>query len=427
MASSLTIDKRDESGKAVNVCTKYDVHTISLVDKNALGINILKVKSESTPEEEDNTLTDKINKAKALDEEVIKAKAIEDEKSVDKAKAEDLEVESPVESEVSKDDHSDKEECDCKGEDDCDCDKPMDKAKAEDAPVEDIAVEETDETTDVAKAEDVVVEDAVEVDASKALELQAAVVSELVEKEKALVVDQLGESFKLAIEAMSTTHKAIMSANPDADNYEVYSLLQGALDTVDYQTWNNKDLEMSKLFDEVYDEVESRTTKAKALKVAEATSTTDAMKAFELANPAMAELLKVQMADVEEAKAKALAEKEEVIRQKAYDQGADLYKRIATDCNTTNQIVDAMASIKADCSEAVHASVAKALEVSSNAMMAGELFVDQGSSESFEHLDEKTYVEVQAQELMNKTKGLNSAVARANVRDTADYKALYRS
>ena len=40
MASSLTIDKRDESGEAVNVCTKYDVHTISLVDKNALGINI---------------------------------------------------------------------------------------------------------------------------------------------------------------------------------------------------------------------------------------------------------------------------------------------------------------------------------------------------------------------------------------------------
>ena len=40
----------------------------------------------------------------------------------------------------------------------------------------------------------------------------------------------------------------------------------------------------------------------------------------------MAELLKVQMADVEAAKSKALAEKEDIIRQKAYDQGTSLYK-----------------------------------------------------------------------------------------------------
>ena len=464
MASSLTIDKRDESGEAVNVCTQYDVHTISLVDKNALGINILKVKSEEVPNEEDNTLVDKINKAKALDAEVaekveiLEADAVQDEiadkeevldndvvsqeevlddaEPVEKAKADDVEVEAPVEVEVAKDCHDDKsdkkDDCDCKGEKDCDCDKadkkddkedddkkPFEKAKAEDVVVE-APVE-----TEVAKAEDVVVEDAVEVDSAKALKLQAEVVSELVEKEKALVVDQLGESFKLAIEAMSTTHKAIMSANPDADNYEVYSLLQGALDTVDYQTWNNKDLEMSKLFDEVYDEVESRTTKAKALKVAEATSPTDAMKAFELANPAMAELLKVQMADVEAAKSKALAEKEEVVRQKAYDQGASLYKRIATDCNTTNQIVDSMASIKADCSEAVYASVAKALEVSSNAMMAGELFVDSGSSESFQHKTEADYLADESQILMNKTKNLNPAIARATVRSSGEYKALY--
>ena len=465
MASSLTIDKRDESGEAVNVCTKYDVHTISLVDKNALGINILKVKSENVPNEEDNTLTDKINKAKALDadiaskdevlaevsqEEVAQVKAKQDdvlepaevsEEVIEKAKAEDLEVEAPVEAEVSKDGHSDEKECDCKGEDDCDCDKPVDKtkaedvvveapveievAKAEDAPVEEIAVEEVAVEADVSKAEEVVVEDVVEVDSAKALKLQAEVVTELVEKEKALVVDQLGDSFKLALEAMSTAHKAIMSANPDADQYEVYSLLQGALDTVDYQTWNTKDLEMSKLFDEVYDEVAARTTKAKSLKVQEATSPTDAMKAFELANPEMAKLLKVQLAEVEDAKSKALADKEEVIRQKAYDQGASQFKRIATDDNTTNQIVDALADVKSICSEAVYASVAKALDVSSTAMLAGELFVDTGSSQSVEVLSEHEYVEVHAHVLMDKSKGLNPAIARASVREGADYKVLY--
>ena len=58
-------------------------------------------------------------------------------------------------------------------------------------------------------------------------------------------------------------------------------------------------------------------------------------------------------------------------------------------------------------------------------MLAGELFVDTGSSQSVEVLSEHEYVEVHAHVLMDKSKGLNPAIARASVREGADYKVLY--
>ncbi len=447
----MEIKKKNLEGEPENVCTEYNVHTIALVKNNALGMNILKAKAKGEPQtEEMNVLTDKINKAKALDEEqkaedankeiIEKAKAeektmVENEdistegaiesgegSGIEKAKAEEI-TEEPAAEEPAAEDETP---------------ATTDKAKAEDSKEEDEEEEiiekskeadpkpeEEEEPIEKSKVEDGPKEDAEE-DPEKKEDDEAT--DSKIEKKKSFTIDELADSIKSSLSAVGDLFKKVKGIAPSAEHWEIFDIIYNAIYTVDDIMWFEKMELENQIWEEISSQVGAKLEKAKALEVKEATNPVDVMKALESMNPEMAKVINAQLAS-SKAKAKdAEAAKDAVIRQKALESGAHVFKRIATDDNTTANIVDALSTIEVLAPEA-HAVVTKALQVSSNILQAGELFPDVGSSMKIQHQGVDSYVEEKSKALVEKAKGegdtLNPAAARATVRQSPEFMSLY--
>jgi len=444
----IEVKKRDLEGEPVNVVTEYKVHTVSLVGvdtgESALGMNITKVKSANKgPEtEEMKVLKEKVEKAKAKDEaekEAIKPEEVEaNEQIIEKAKAEEMGDSTDI---IEKDESIEK----AKSEEDAD-QESVEKAKSEkdeDSEYEDEdAVEDEDKEEDEpvakAKSDEIIVEDN-EVSVEKAKSEMAGegdlvsaedepVEAEVIEKAKSFSVEELAESNKEALMLMKALFDKVKEKAPDADMWEVFDIIRDAMYSVDDILWEEKSAMEDKIWDEVWAEVRSRVEKAKSLKVTKAETPVDAMKALESLNPEMHKAIK---AEIEKNKQKALEasnKAKEVERQKAYGIGADVYKRIGTQSNTTNQIVDALESIKiAD--PVAYESVSKALETASTIINGGNLFPDLGSAEEAINQTEQEYVDSKAKSLTDSAQArgesIEPAVARAEVRSTTEYKTLY--
>ena len=433
----MEIKKKNLEGEPENVCTEYNVHTIALVKNNALGVNILKAKSEGeSPTEEMKILTDKINKAKAIDEEQIAEKA--NKEIIEKAKAEDeatVEIEEVSTEETIEGDGESIEKAKAEEiteESTAEDEEPatIDKAKAEDTKDEEEVAEESDESApegeedpvEKSKAED---EDAEE-DPEKKEDDEAT--DGKTEKKKSFTIEELADSIKSSLSSIGELFKKVKGIAPTAEHWEIFDIIYNAIYTVDDIMWFEKIELENQIWDEIASQVSAKLEKAKALEVKEATDPVDVMKALESMNPEMAKVINAQLAS-SKAKAKdAEAAKDAVIRQKALESGAHVFKRIATDGNTTDNIVDALSTIEALAPEA-HTVVSKALLVSSNILQAGELFPDVGSSMEMQHQTADSYVEEKSKALVEKAKGegdiLNPAAARATVRQSPEYMSQY--
>jgi hypothetical protein len=414
----------DNQGEGKTVLTKYEPHTIAIVGINALGVNINKVKSKSVDgflkTDKGKELMSKVNKAKALDKEANPELTEEELKALEDSK-------------------------DVEGEDKGAEDAPVIEPEAE-TPVVDTVVDKGDETPSVdvtetpeGKTEAPVVDEVPEekssvedevapvVDEVEEPVIEVAEESEAVNKAKSFTSGEVIQAQKDALDGVHEIVQKIMKAMPDAEIWEVTDLVYSAIWRVEDAVYDAK----NSLWDDIYNETFSKVTvavnKAKALKVAEDGSLEMKLKALEKTDPSMAALLIAQMDENRVNKAKALEaenETKKVIRAKALEKGAVEYKRIATEGNTTEQIVDAMASI-AISDTASHTVIAKALATASAITMGGDLFVDMGSSENAVHVSEGEYVLAKAKSLVE-DKGGNLAAAKATVRQSEEYTALYK-
>lgn len=435
----IEIKKRDLEGEPVNVITKYKVHTVSLVGvdtgESALGMNITKVKSTNQDQvtEEMKVLKQKVDKAKAKDKaekEAIEPSEVEtNDQLIDKAKAEEIEKQGDSSDIIEKDDSIEKSKSEAEVEDKVEVevqkgdDAEVEKSKSESELDSEVSGDEVDDGHDpVSKAKS----DGESGDEDP--ESKSEPKEQSVEKAKSFSVEELAESNKEALTLMESLFKRVKEKAPDAEMWEVFDIIRDAMWSVDSILWDQKqDLE-NKIWDEVWAEVSERVEKSKSLKVTKAEDPVEAMKAFELLNPEMAKIVNSQ---IEQNKAKALeAEKEanKVKRQKAYDIGADTYKRIGTEDNPTNDIVDALETIKVSSPESYKA-VSKALQTASTIINGGILFPDMGSSDENQNMTEAEYVDHKAKSLITKAKSkgedLELAVARHDVRKSEDYKKLY--
>lgn len=432
MAVDTDIEQIDKQGQPEHVLTEYAVHTVSIVGEGALGRNLTLAKNAdkkanllATPE--GKKLAEKIEKAKALDAAEAEAKATadaaaqaeSDEKQTEEAPAEDAQVDS--QEETPKDDTSAPVEADESVEGDTEApaeDGKVEKTKSEEEASEDAAPAaeegegETASDSEGAAAEEAAAEDAPAED-------EPASDPEKVEKTKSIAPEELGDVMKTAMDGMVDLWKRIAQAAPEAEMWEIWDVLNGALwDTDDAMWWQRQDL-ISEAYDEALKIVQGKVEKTKALKVMETGTFDEQIKALEKINPAMAEMVKAERTKSlkleEEAKAAAKA--------KALAEGEQMFKRIATDDNTVENIVDAMTAIES-LAPAEHKVLTKALETASNITMAGDLFTDKGSSESAQIQTEAEYVESKAKSLVE-AEGGNLAAARATIRQTAEYQALY--
>jgi hypothetical protein len=197
-------------------------------------------------------------------------------------------------------------------------------------------------------------------------------------------------------------------------------MVYSAINQVEDAQWSAADAMFDEIYSKTYDEVNSKVEKAKSLKVSESGSFDDKVKALELIDPAMAELVGAERAK----SLKAEAERAEVIRSKQLAEGSELYKRIATEGNTTDQIVDAMIKLESE-SPKEYSVIAKALETASNITMAGDMFRDIGKSEAIASETSDEFVERKAKSLVDtkKEQGINAnlAACRATVRQSEEY------
>ena len=376
-------------GSAKKVLTDYQVHTISIVGEGALGINLTKLKGKSLKEtEEGKALAEKINKAKSLDA----AEAVVEEVTTEEAVAEVAPAEEVVvEQEVS---------------------------DAQEAPVEAVAEQTEEDALVVPEAEEVSSEEqpeALEVDAEGTEKVSA----------KMLTVQEHVEATKVALDAVAALVAEIKSKAPEADNWEIFEIINNITCDLDWAQWREDGAKWDMIWDQVWEETVARVEKSKSLKVSESGSFEDKCKSLEAIDPALAEF-----ARSERAKALKLeAEVKAVNRAKALAQGAQDYKRISTEENTTDNIVDAMLHIEQVAPEQ-HKVIAKALQVASNITMAGDLFRDTGSTEEQLHLSAEEYVDTKSKALVE-AKGGDSgdksllAAARAEIRQTAEFAAIY--
>ena len=424
-----SIEQIDEQGGAENVLTDYKVHTISLVNKGALGRNITKLKSneEFIETEEGKAIMSKIDKAKSLDAEEAAAKVenpeeitpevVETEKSksveeqtqevepeaVEQASEETSEVEAVVEQTEEENPSEDVTEAPEESE-------PVEKAKAE----------ETDDEEEEDKVK--VDPEGEEEDAEKTVEPKNE--GEEVEKQKMYSVDEYLEASKSALDGVSKLVKEVKSKAPEADHWEVFDIVYNAVYSIDDAEWFAKEAMWDKVWEEVYSEVTSRVNKAKALKVSEEGSLDDKLKALEAVDPSLAALFKANSQKALEAE----QEREAVIRAKKLEQGAELYKRISSEDCTTDQITDALINLEVSSPEDFKV-IAKALDNASVITSAGDLFRDTGMSDAASALTADEYVEVKSKALAaskeEKGESFNMAALRADVRQTDEYTAMY--
>ena len=429
MAVEHDIQQIDEEGTAGNVLSDYQVHTISLVSKGALGRNITKLKSneEFIETEEGKAIMSKIDKAKALDAEQAELEAVASEEVVETEKSKSAEEQTPeVEAEVSKDAPEETSEVEAvveQTEEENPSEDVTEASEGESEPVEKAKAE------DKAKEEDEDEEEKVEADpegeeedAKKAVEPKNE--DEKVEKQKMYSVDEYLEASKSALDGVAKLVAEIKAKAPEADNWEVFDVVYNAVYAIDEASWYADEAMWNKVWDEVYTEVSNRTSKAKSLKVAEEATLDDKLKALEVSDPALAALFR-------ETSQKALhaeQEREAVIRAKAREEGAEKYKRISSEECTTDQITDTMMDLEVSNPEA-YSVLAKALDNASVITSAGELFRDVGSSDTVNTMAPDEFVEAKAKSLAAEKdkagESYNMAALRATVRQSDEYVANY--
>ena len=406
MTVETTIINTDKQGVGKKVLTKYEPHTVSIVGVNALGVNINKVKSKSDnflETDKGKKLMTKINKAKALEEVVP-------EKDLDLEVADDIEPEQveelPVEATVVETEEV----------------EPKDGTITPDeevVPAKDVFEAPEDDVVEVEETI-VITED------PPVVELEIGEGGEI-EKAKSFTSTEMITAQTDILKGVHALVEKIHKAIPDAGLWEITDMVYSSIWKVEDAIWSAENSEWNDIYDEVYKEASSRVNKAKALKVAEDGSLEQKLKALESVDPALAVVFKTQMEEIAVSKAKALDAENEtkaVIRSKALEKGAVDYKRIATEDNTTEAIVDAMATLEVS-DKAVHTVIAKALNTASQITMGGELFADIGSSADAVYIGEAEYVEAKAKSLVDANGG-EMAAAKATVRQTEDYIALYK-
>lgn len=381
------------TGEAKKVLTDYQVHTISIVGEGALGINLTKLKGVTLSEtEEGRALEEKLNKAKSLD---AAEDAVVEEVTTEEAVVEVAPVEEVVEEEVA-------------------VEEAVEEAELE-------AVEEVEEDTTEETAEE---EEPVE----KEQETEVLEVEEEgteVEATKMFTVTEHVEASKVTLDAISKLVADIKDKAPDADAWEIFSLVNGVCWDLEDALWFEDEAKWNTVWQQVWDETTSRVDKAKSLKVAGERTFEEKCKALELIDPSLAELARTERAK----SLKLEADLKATERAKALEKGAQTYKRISTEDNSVETIVDAMLHIEQLAPEQ-HTVIAKALEVAANITMAGELFRDTGSTEEALSLSAEEYVETKAKALVEAKGGDASdkaalAGARASVRQTAEFSAIY--
>lgn len=437
MAVETKIKTIDNQGEGKKVLTDYQPHTISIVGEGALGINLTKVKSknEAFLETEGGAkLMAKVEKAKALDAQAEAESQVEAE--VTEA------VEAPVtEPEATKEDNAavTADEPENKAEEATEAPEAKDEGESAEPEAED----KTDEPKDKPEGEKVGPEVKGEQEAEPeaeaaqeqkdsdkpdegepANEVTVEEEGEATDKAKALTVDQLVQAQKDALDGIKDLFNKVKQELPDAEIWEVSDVIYSALYKVEDAAWTSKNSIWDEVWDEVFTEVSTRVNKAKSLKVETEGTKEDKIKsALGSLDPAMAKLI---MAEMETNKAKALeaeTARKAVIRAKALEQGAEKYKRIASEDNTTDMITDALMNLEIASPED-HKVIAKALETASLITMSGELFPDVGSSSSLQVETEEEYVTNKAKALVEKEGG-NLAAARATVRGSEEFQTLY--
>lgn len=429
MAVETKIKTIDNQGEGKKVLTDYQPHTISIVGEGALGINLTKVKSKSEAfleTEGGAKLMAKVKKAKALDAqaeaetqaEVEVTEAVEaPEANTEATTVEDATVpadepeskaEEVVEAPEAKD-TGEGAEPEAKDE----TDKPDGEVVEPEAAAKPEA-EATQEQKDLDKSDEGEPKNEVEVEEK----------GEETDKAKALTVDQLVQAQKDALDGIKDLFNKVKQELPDAEIWEVSDVIYSALYKVEDAAWTSKSSIWDEVWDEVFTEVSTRVNKAKSLKVETEGTQEDKIKsALGSLDPTMAKLI---MSELETNKAKALeaeTERKAVIRAKALEQGAEKYKRIASEGNTTDMITDALMNVEIASPED-HKVIAKALETASLITMSGELFPDVGSSSSLQVQTEEEYVTDKAKALVE-AEGGNLAAARATVRSTEEFQTLY--
>jgi hypothetical protein len=379
----------NKEGSAKKVLTDYQVHTISIVGEGALGINLTKLKGVSLDDKEGKALKEKLDKAKSLDaadavvEEITTEEVVVEAVPVEEVVVEEVVAEVVVEASA--------------------------EAVIEQAEEVAVVVVETGEVITDAQPEALVVE-------SECTEAVAA---------KMLSVEEHVEASKVALDSISKMVNDIKAKAPDADAWEVFSVINGICWDIEDTLWYEDQAKWDAIWQQVWDETNSRVEKSKALKVAGERSFEDKLKALELIDPSLAEL-----ARSERAKALKLeADLKVSVRAKALEKGAETYKRISTEDNNTDAIVDAMLHIEQLAPEQ-HTVIAKALAVAANITMAGDLFRDTGSTEGQLQLSPEEYVDTKAKALVEAKGGKTDdksalAAARANIRQTAEFAAIY--
>lgn len=427
MAVETNINEIDKQGKAEKVLSDYQVHTISIVGEGALGINLTKVKSTDKAflkTEGGQALMAKVEKAKALEaEQATEQEAVEQIE----APVADVAEEAPVEQseEVSEETEA-VESVEEEKAVEANTETPeevVEETEATEEQAEEVVEEEKVEEPVSEEATEEVVVKQTEESESESEEVEVAVEGEETEKAKAYTSDQLIQIQKDALDGVHGLVKKLQDAVPDADLWQITDLVYNAIWKVEDAIWAAEDSKWDEIYTEVYQEVNERVNKAKALKVQEAGDMESKLKALEAVDPELAVMMKAQIAESKAKTLEAETERKALIRAKALEQGAEQYKRIATEDNTTDNIVDAMIALETTNPE-VHAVIAKALETASNVTMAGNLFRDVGTSEQAITLDPEEFVESKAKALVDKEGG-NLAAARATVRQSEEYVALF--
>lgn len=386
--SNIPIINRE--GSAERVLTDYQVHTISIVGQGALGINLTKLKGVTLSEtEEGKALKEKLDKAKSLDA----AEAVVEEVTTEEAVVEVAPVEEVIVEEVAVE-------------------------EVVEVAVEAVAEQTEEEAVVVAEQEEVIAEEQTEV-----LEVESEGTEAVATK--MLTVAEHVEASKVALDAISKLVTDIKAKAPDADAWDVFSVVNSICWDLEDALWFEDDAKWNAIWNQVWEETNSRVEKSKALKVSGERSFEDKCKALELIDPSLAELARTERAK----SLKLESDLKATVRAKALEKGAQDYKRISTEDNSTEAIVDAMLHIEQLAPEQ-HAVISKALSVAANITMAGELFRDTGSTEEALNMTEAEYVDSKAKSLVEESGNDTGdkaalAAARATIRQSAEFSAIY--
>lgn len=393
------IKDRDEEGVPVNVSTDFKVHTVSLVDTNALGMNISKVKSKGDIDENKQEVADlmsKIDKAKQLDSE----QAEEQKTEVDEQSTEVTEETAPEGSQEPEE----QPEVD------------TDEAEAQEG--DEVEKSKSEETPDGAEPEEGDLEGTTE-------DLETESEGQEADKEKAFTMSDMIEARKIALDGVKDTVDKIVAAVPDADWCDVYDLVYTSLWDVEDAHYEASHSMWQEIYDRVYNQVAEEVQKQKALKVVQASSVADKVKALRAAgDEETANLIESLEADKVEKEKQLEADRKESRKQKMLSDISEKFKRLATEDNDVNAIADALIVVEDSTPEAATV-IRKALDTAANILTSGDLFKSVGSGDAEVALTASEYVDSKAKSLVDSGDVESIALAREKVRQSEDYKRQY--